>query len=878
MLIYLCNSFKSFETVFAFNLIWIVYKGNDKSIFMILKLYRYRLTAYNKCKIIRSLFLILLVVLSNHIFAQQKDILESTIITGVIKDSISGLPIEYSTITLINQLDNKIINGTTSDNKGNFKIEDITEGKYKIQIYFIGYSSVILNNIQVSKTSKNINLGIITLKERNTELKEVNITAEKSFIENKIDKMVYNVEKDISSQSGVATDVMKKIPQISVDIDGNVELQGKAGIKFLINGKPSTIFGNNLADVLQSIPASQIQSIEVITSPGVKYDAEGTAGIINIILKKSTAEGINGNISLSVGTRLENGSLNLNAHHKHFSAHAFISGNAQLSYGTINSVNRISKDTISLNSEKLIQEGSSDFYRNGYQAGLGFDWDISSKNNFSGSIGYNHFGINNKGSYNRQSQLFDKYGGALFDEKDYVNTTNRFHENSLDFNLGYIRNFKKVDQVLELSANSSFSDNLSYYDQTQKDLLTNTILKASYGNDPGKENETEFSINYIHPLTENIKIETGAKAIFTEIKSNSEVFLLNQFSNNYDFNTSQSSSLDYNNKIYAAYLSTSFKLLKFLDVKAGYRYEYTKVDVNFSNSINVNILPYDTYVPSIMMMYKFKNNQSLKLSYSHRIERPDYRDLNPFINASDPKNLSTGNKDLKPETGDKVELEYNKTFTNGTSLNTTLFFRGNKNDIQSYTRFYPVFMIGDSNYYNVSVSSRENVGRENNIGANLFLSIPATSKLNLRSNFSIYERYIYNGDLAGNDIHGINYRINLNVSYQVSKSLIFEMFGNFNSSRINTQGIMPSFTSYNFAIRKQFFNKKASIAFTTTNPFNQYIKQKTELTGTNFVSYFIRELPFRSFGINFTYKFGKLEFKKENDAEDVNLLNPSIGN
>ena len=549
-----------------------------------------------------------------------------------------------------------------------------------------------------------------------------------------------------------------------------------------------------------------------------------------------------------------------------------------MSYGTHNSVNRISQDTISLISEKLIQEGSSDFYRNGYQTGLGFDWDINNKNSVSGSIGYNHFGINNKGSYNRQSLLFDKYGNKLFDEKDLVNTINKFSENSYDFNLTYKKSFKKEDQELEISANSSLSNNNSFYDQTQKALLTNAILKASYGNDPGEENETEFNINYVQPISENVKIETGAKAIFTEIKSNSDVFLLNQLSNNYDYNTSQSSTLDYKNTIFASYVSASFKLLKLFDIKTGLRYEHTSIDARFSNSSDVKILPYSTYVPSIVMMYKFQNNQSIKLSYSHRIERPDYRDLNPYINASDPKNLSTGNKDLKPETGDKIELEYNKTYSNGTSLNTTLFFRGNKDDIQSYTRYYPVYMIGDSNYYNVSVSSRENVGRENNIGFNLYISVPATSNFNLRSNLSIYERYIYNGVLAGDDIHGINYRINLNASYQITETLIMEIFGNFNSPRINTQGKMPSFTSYNFAIRKQFFNKKASIAFTTTNPFNQYISQKTELTGTNFVSYFIRDLPYRSFGVNFTYKFGKLEFKKENDVEDINLSNPSIGN
>ena len=200
------------------------------------------------------------------------------------------------------------------------------------------------------------------------------VTAPRGLVENKIDKLVYNAEKDITSQGGVATDILKKVPMVSVDVDGNVELQGNANILFLINGKPSSIFGNNLTDALQSIPASQIKSIEVITSPGAKYDAEGTGGIINIVLKDAKLKGINGNISLTAGSRLQNGSLNLNARKGSLGLNAFFSGNAQLSSTTINSSDRSSIDTVGQTHSELIQNGSSAFTRNGYESGLGFDW------------------------------------------------------------------------------------------------------------------------------------------------------------------------------------------------------------------------------------------------------------------------------------------------------------------------------------------------------------------------------------------------------------------------------------------------------------------------------------------------------------------------
>ncbi|HMG14162.1 MAG TPA: outer membrane beta-barrel protein [Saprospiraceae bacterium] len=838
----------------------------------------YRLRSGIKTKpsshLLIEILICLLFTFSYSLKAQQIE--DNTLgrITGTVIDSITSQPVEYATISLINKVNNKVINGTTTDSKGKFNLIEIPEASYKMQIYFIGYETKMLNNIVVSNLSPDLNLGHISLSSANTTLQAVTITAEKNIIENKIDKMVYNAEKDISSQSGVATDVLKKIPQVSVDVDGNVELQGNSGIRFLINGKPSTIFGSNIADVLQSIPAGQIQSIEVITSPGAKYDAEGVAGIINIILKKTTTEGFNGNVSFSVGTRLENGAINLNAHHKHFSVNAFFSGNAQLTSLTKNSLKRSAVDTATLQKSQLLQNGTGNFSRNGFETGLGFDWDVSPHNNFSGSLGYDYFENRNSGIVNHQSILNDQSGNLVSQVYDLINTTNKFNEHAMDFEIAYKKTFKKEDQELEMSINSSFGKNNNFYQQTQQLISIDSIIQASYGNDPGIENETEIALNYTHPVAEDFVLETGAKTTLTNIKSNANVYLRNPETSIYNYEPSLSSVLDYKTNVYALYLSSSFNILDWFDIKAGFRYEYTGVDASFSNVDTINIKPYNTYVPSLIIAHKFKENQMIKISYTHRIERPEYRDLNPFLNASDPKNITTGNTGLKPEVGEKLEFEYSKNFKNGTTSNLIFFYRGNKDDIQSYTYYYPEFKIGDSVYYNVALSKRENVGREDNYGFNFFISIPASSRITLRSNISAFERYIINGLLPGNNIHGFNYRINLNAAYHLSNSISVELFGNFNSPRINTQGKFPSFTTYNFAVRKQFLNKKGSIAFTATNLFNKYVTQKTELTGSNFISENIRELPYQSFGINFTYKFGKLEFKNEKELEDINLTNP----
>ncbi|MEI6347035.1 MAG: TonB-dependent receptor [Bacteroidota bacterium] len=818
---------------------------------------------------ILGLFLCLLISFSST--AQNTTKIEGKI-TGKIIDSLSGKPMEYVSISLVSLQANKVVNGTSSDSKGFFKITNIPEGSYKLLFDFMGFHKSEIKPIIVNKENLNLVLKDLKLVPKQTMLDVVAVTGARTLIEDKIDKTIYNADKDITSQTGVAADVLKKVPQVSVDVDGNVELQGNANIRFLINGKPSILFGSNIVDVLQSIPASQIQSIEVITSPGAKYDAEGTGGIINIILKKNSAAGFNGNLSISGGTRLENGALNMNIRKGNFGVNVFFSGNAQLPSQTINNMNRLSQDSIT--STQLLQNGTSEFERNGYQSGISFDWDISPRDNFTGNFNYDYFGNNNSGNANRQTLCLDASGNQLSDFNDVILTSNKFHEHSFDGGLTYKRKFKKEDHELEIQLNSSNGNIFSYYNQTQKNLLSNEVYNSSYGNNPGIENETNIEANYTLPITENAIFETGAKAEFNHINSVSNVYLLFPTTGNYDYSTAQSSSVDYKRTVYAGYLSATFNLFKFLDVKAGLRDEYTQANANFSNVGLVTIKPYNTIVPSLVFSHKFKNKQTLKISYSHRIERPDYRDLNPFFNASDPRNITTGNPNLRPEIGDKIELGYNQTFKNGITLNSTLFYRGNMDDIQAYTNYYSTYVIGDSTFTNVAISSRENIGREDNFGASLYTSIPINSKINIRGNISFFDRYIYTGLPSGGNIHGFIYRANLNASYQISNTLVIELLGNFNSPKINAQGTMPSFTTYNFAFRKQIFNKKASIAFTATNFLEKYVNQKTELTGANFKMSNVRQLPYQSFGFNFTYKFGKMAFKKEKEMEDVNISNP----
>ncbi len=794
-------------------------------------------------------------------------------ITGKIVDSSTGQPVQYASVSLVLQSENKEVNGITTDEKGAFELTNVPEGTYKLLAFFIGYKTGTWSNIVISKANPKMDLGTIKLASTAAKLKEVTIATDKNTVEYKIDKTVYNVDKDMTSQTGVATDVLKKIPEVEVDVDGNVELQGNADIRFLINGKPSTVFGNNLADVLQSIPASQIQSIEVITSPGAKYDAEGTAGIINIILKKNRAEGIHGNTSLSGGTRLENGSFNLDGRKGNFGAHAYVSGNAQLTSTTINSLNRTGQDTGSTSSQ-LNQNGTSNFRREGYQTGVGIDWEISSKDNINADFGYNYFSNNSVGITNSATILTGPSGNILSDMSDIINGSSNFHQQTVDGDIAYKRTFNKKDQELNVLLTTSSTNNYSYYMQTQQAMANDSIVSSSYANNPGVSKETDISVDYTQPVTDDILIETGAKTQLQDITSTSNVYLLDPLSDDYSYSNTQSSSLEYKSNIYAGYLSSDFKLFKWLNVKTGIRYEYTNINATYSTSGNVNIQPYGTWVPSVAFSHAFKNNQTLKLTYSRRLQRPGYNSLNPFINAGDPQNITAGNPALQPEIGDKIELGYNKFLDKGGNINLTLFYRDNTHDIQPYTTYYPAYKIGDSTYTNVSLTVPENIGHETNIGLNIFGSIPVKKKFNIRTNLSFYQRYISTGLSTGGNISGFNYRLNMNATYQFSKTLSAEAFANYNSTRINAQGTYPAFFTYNFAIRKQLFNEKASLAITATNPFNYYVSQTTNLSGQNFALLIGRQLPYQSFGFNFTYKFGKLEFKKEKEVEDPNLNPP----
>lgn len=789
------------------------------------------------------------------------------IITGRVNDSISHTALEYATITLYDKDDPKPIDGTTTNGSGRFQLTNIAPGSYTLVAEFIGYNSFTIT-ISVSERNPVVDVKTIELRRKDNALQTIVVTAPGKIIENKIDKMVFNVERDVTSQTGVATDVLKKVPQVSVDVDGNVELAGSSSVRFLINGKPSTAFGSSIADVLQTIPASQIKSIEVITNPGAKYDAQGLGGIINIILKNNTAKGVNGNISLTGGTRMENASFNFNARKGKLGLNAFMSGSGRPYSNTASIYDRTFTDSTGRKT-LLHQEGDNHFYRYGYQSGIGVDYTFNDKNSINVLLGWNRFSTNTTASIN---QTQTQYNGFAAPAVTLNNSDNKYDFKDIYGTISYKKTFAREDEELDISFTDDYGTNTVVTSNAQYNLPQNSLLYATNGSNPGSELETESKIDYSVPFKKDVVFGIGGKIGTRDIISNSEVSKYQPASSTYRQDNYLTNEMDYHQQIYAFYSELSFPAGNLFNAKIGGRYEHTNVDLNISNMPKVDIPSYDIFVPSVFLSKKLGEDDQLKLSYSKRIERPDFRDINPFVNTTDPKNISSGNPYLDPEIGNRLEFGYSKDLGKAGSIMLNVFYRTSDGDIQPYLVVYPSLKVGDSTYTNVSVSTRENIGMEKDAGINLFVDLHF-SKLNVRTNLFGFRRNTINAIDPGLDVTSNNFRSNVNISYSFTANFVAEFFGNFNSARHEVQGQYPSFTSYSFALRKQFWNKNASLALTAVNPFSEYLNQTTTLQGSNFTVISNRSLPFRSFGLNFTWKFGKLEFKKEKEDTNNGLNN-----
>ncbi|HHH52571.1 MAG TPA: TonB-dependent receptor, partial [Bacteroidetes bacterium] len=486
-------------------------------------------------------------------------------ISGNVIDSLSGEPVEFAVVEILSGRSGKQVNGAMSDENGHFKIDDVKTGKYKVKVSFIGYTPKIVDGVELTLEKPDKNIGNVLIAQSVNMLSEVQIVDQRSLVESKIDKVVYNVSKDPTLVGGDATDVLRKVPMLSVDMDGNVSLRGSTKVKILLNGKPSGLFADDVGEALQMFPADEIKKVEVLTSPGAKYDGEGSAGIINIITKKGIINGVKGSVRSFVGDRMEhlNGSLAIGK--GRFGMNARLGARYKLPTTSTNVFHRESY----VNGNTLIydQNGESNVSRLGVGGVLGGFYDFNAYNSINTSLRIRGHGYDTDGSLNVLNGV-DSY------ERFTKSTRQR---STYNWTTDYTKKFKsnkekKLVLATQVEGNIQNNTNEKYYDYDP--TIENNDNK-------GLNREITFQIDYTHPVSQNIKIETGAKSILRNLTSD--------FSRTYTLKPTNIDSIDYQNtdifyydqNVYAGYLSGTFNLANRWVMIAGVRYEHTQIKGDF---------------------------------------------------------------------------------------------------------------------------------------------------------------------------------------------------------------------------------------------------------------------------------------------------------
>jgi ferric enterobactin receptor len=767
-------------------------------------------------------------------------------ISGVILDSVTRTPIDYATVALGRSGSTKSTNGALTDEKGAFKIENISAGVYRVTIAFLGYQTKVIDSVKTTLAKPDLNLGRIMLAPNKTMLNEVVVTGTTPIIENKIDKLVYNAEQDVAIAGGNATDVLRKVPLLSVDFEGNVSLRGSQNVRVLINGKPSGSMANNMADALKAIPADQIKNVEVITSPSAKYDAEGTSGIINIITKKNNLAGVSGSVNGGVGTRQNSGNVNLNAK----TGRLALTANGGGFYSWPQTSNISFNRTNTAGTQIISQAGQSKTDRLAMNGSIGADYDFNSFNSISSNVRLNGFSNSADGSNLNQNS----FNGIM---NNFTRLSdNQMKMNGIDWSSDYLHKFKKKDQQISLAYQFTNSNQNSDYTTD----FSNTVIDE-YGDNNADNTENTIQLDYTHPF-KKVTFETGLKGILRDIVSDNQTRNFNSTTSTFTPISARTYVYDYNQDVYSAYATFAFTLAKKFGIRAGARYEGTEIKGD-ARSVGAAASPfsssYSNLVPSFVVSRTFKNFSTVKLSYNQRLQRPSLFYLNPFLNSADIFNQSQGNPALKPELSHNIEFNYSM-FVKTSVLNASVYYRRTNDIIESFV--IPV-SVTDPASGTPAIGSRttfRNVGSNNSVGFNFFGQINPVKPLTLRGNFNVftYDINANSGFTVTNTNTQLIYNAFLMASYVFPKGLTFETFLITNSPRQTSQGKNPSFNMWNLGLKKEIMKKKGSIGLTIIDPFNENKNFRQNISGADFVQNSNFSVPFRSFGTSFSYRFGKL--------------------
>ena len=793
--------------------------------------------------------------------------------------------LEFATVSLIDFQTNAIVEGTITDTKGRFYFNDINVGKYNVIINFIGFEETV-TFVETSKKKPDIKINNIILNQSSELLSEVTIKEEKAIYETRIDKIVYNAEHDLNDSENDATDVLRKAPLLSVDLDGNVSLRGSKNIKFLVNGKASSFFSSDVSTALQMIPADQIKTIEVITSPGAKYDGEGDAGIVNIVTKKAIIDGYNATISTMMGTKVTRSSLSLNFGKGRFglSARANMYGSWPGIIGT-DMYERINWDVDvngnPIDPDTLTQNGESENYYQGYRGSLNAFYDVNAYSSFNSSF---KFGGKTRPTENHNDIVYNGTNPDIYYTSEYTSIkTNRTL--NMEWTTDYTKQFSDNENrelTLAFQVGGDINDGNTDIDEEGRYLFNQNDEKVI---------EETFQIDYTHPFgssdkdsksssnkremgegkghgrggkkgggsTSNTnKIEIGGKII----NRDREIVYSDQVNNVFK----SAEEFNYNQLVSASYISTEFSLPYGLGLKTGVRYENTQTAGDWKNNSNAAFeKPYRNILPNLIFSKSFSPMRSIKVSYNQRIRRPSVTQINTNQDKLDNRNITIGNPNLEPTITDQYELAINS-FGEIVQGSTQLYYKHSFNVIESFL---------DEINGDTSISTYKNIGETKQIGGSFFGSINL-NKLSFRGSFDIYN---YSGRDASLGYEKwttpvLLYSYFMGGSYDLGKNWKIETFGHFRSPNQTIQGSTTSWSMISCGVKKTFKNKRGSVGLRIIEPFQKNKEFKSDLDGEFFSQSSLRTIPYRSFAISFKYTIGKLNFKDSN--KKTNIKNDDI--
>ncbi len=803
-------------------------------------------------KLTKILFLLLSFFVFTTIFAQasKEDAAPQYGIKGKLVKSGSTNPVEFATVSVFNEADSSLVTGGLTDLNGIFNVP-VTPGNYYIRIQFMGFEDVFVSGIIINKKNKVVNVGDIQIKEIETVLDEIVVEAERTQMELTLDKKVFNIGKDLSNLGGSATDILDNLPSVQVDVEGNVSLRGSQNVRILIDGKPSGLVGLSSSDALRQINGNLVESVEVITNPSARYDAEGLGGIINIILKKDKKKGVNGSFQLNAGTPVNHGgSVNMNFRRNWINFFTNVGVNYRRYNG--NGASDQTFFTESINDPFLITDRERRHDRGGlsYSTRFGSDFYLSDKSTITMAFLYRYSDENNKTRliYN------DFYPIDNVDSVTVRKDNEGEGDKNLEYSLNYTKNFKREGQ--KLTADIQYQNN----NETESNDLVESIGTSGFDQNPflfqralNEEIEERLMIqsDYVHPLGKDGKLELGTR--YTDRLVGNDYIVEEQTEVGvYEVDSAFSNEFEYNEEVLAVYAIISNKIDK-LSWQLGMRWERTNLITDQKTTDIRNTQNYSNFFPSAFLTYQMTHEQAIQASYSRRISRPRGRRLNPFSSISDNRNFYVGNPNLQPEFTDSYELGYLL------NLEKSTFYGG------VYYRYTEGVeqRLRTTDENGITFTRPYNVSTEQAYGIEMNLTKDFVKWYRVSGNINFFQSYVPSGSVTFgeqvttyNSAKATSLTTRISNNFKLDKLFDAQINVNYSAPRNTVQGKSLSITSVDIGASRDILKGKGTIALNVSDLFNSR-KWRSETFNENSFQY--SEFQWRSTTttLSFTYRLNQ---------------------